>query len=68
MFSLLCKLFEDKGVSILSFQNNHNEERKTCELVCKKLSCLLPRTELFTMKKVKFHLFPTKQVINCNIF
>ena len=46
MFSLLRKLLKDKDVSILSFQDSHNEERKTCELVCTKLSCLLLRTIL----------------------
>ena len=59
-FLLLRKLFKDKGGSILSFQDNHNEEKKTYELACTKLSCLLPRTELITIKKVKFCLLRSK--------
>ena len=64
MFSLLRKLFKNEVVSILSFQDNHNKERKTCELVCIKVTCLLLGSELFTIKKVKFYLFTLKQVIN----
>ena len=40
MFSLLRKLLKDKDISMLSFEDSHNEERKTCELV-------LYKTELF---------------------
>ena len=53
MFSLLRKLLKDKDVSILSFEDSHNEERKTCELVFYKTELFLTTNNFETEDELK---------------